>query len=97
MYKILSIALLSVATHSALAAEAYCTKFGSGQNKPIQNVCKVGDIIEVSSARATQYCDFSKQILKSQKDEVVCQYVGYVREFRSRVDGKLSSFVIDEK
>ena len=81
------------------ANSAYCTNFGAGNNKPIHEVCEEGDIIEVTAAQVLHFCDFSKQILTSpiDADKKACEYIGYIRKFRSRKTGDLRPFIIREK
>lgn len=80
------------------AESAYCTKFGTDNNKPIQDVCEEGDIIEVSDSQVLHYCDFSKHIIRSPIDneKKACEYIGYIRKFRSRKTGDLRPFTIRE-
>ena len=84
---------------AAFAESAYCTNFGTDDNKAINEVCEEGDIIEVSNALVIHYCDFSKQIVPSAIDaeKKACQYVGFLRKFRSRKTGELRPFRIKEK
>jgi hypothetical protein len=89
---------MATVTAGAYAQEAYCTKIGKGEFQPIHKVCNAGDIVEVNSGQVLTYCDFSRQIIAmpSQKDTFVCQFIGYNRKFRSRVDGKESEWIIEE-
>ena len=96
--KLILVALLLSASVVAEEKSAYCTKIGDGLFRPIHNVCNAGDVIEVSGAQVLVYCDFSKQIISSpiQEETYACVFVGYNRKFRSRADGKLSEWVVND-
>jgi len=91
--------LLLFSTSAAYADSAYCTRFGTENNKPIHEICEEGDIIEVTNSQVLHFCDFSKQIIISplDVDKKACEYIGYIRKFRSRKTGELRSFTIREK
>lgn len=95
----LLLAVLASTGAEASSKGAYCAKIDQGESEPVHEVCKEGDIIQVTGSQVMTYCDFEAQIIDSPdgSQSYICQYVGYNRKLRSRIDGKVSKWVVKDE